>query len=59
MITQEQKDRWVWMMRSYPSDGYDGAAALIAEHHNNVKAYERELAFVDPKWQEQMPDWRR
>lgn len=58
VITDEQKDRWVGLMRSYPSDGWDGAAAVIAEHDAIVKAYERDLAAIDPEWKAQMPDWR-
>lgn len=52
MSTQvaEKAEQWEGMMRSFPSDGWDGAATVIARHDQKVCELERELDHLDPDW---------
>lgn len=38
------------MMRTWPSDGWDGAAEVIAAHARKVVALEEELDREQPDW---------
>lgn len=51
MTIQERIEEWARMMRGFPSDGWDGAAQLIAEHDARVRDMER-------KMDEECPEWR-
>lgn len=52
-------DEWEALMRSYPSDGWDGAAERIARHDERVRALEAELDRYDYGWRERAPDGLR
>lgn len=45
-------EEWKRLMGTYPSDGWDGAAALIARHDAIVCDVERTLDEVLPDWRE-------
>lgn len=54
----EDLDKWKSMMRNWPSDGWDGAADVIAAHDHKVRELERQMDAVDPSWRDRTGDER-
>lgn len=44
--------QWEWLMKSFPSDGWDGAGNAIARHDQQVVELERQLDIKFPDWRE-------
>lgn len=45
---------WQSLMASYPTDGWDGAAAHIANHDHHVRAVEANLDAIAPGWHDRL-----
>jgi hypothetical protein len=59
MITADQSivlGWWKQAMRSFPSDGWDGAAEIIAAHDRKVIALEERMDKEFPEWREHTGD---
>ena len=51
--------QWEFLIGSYPSDGWDGAAQARSSHDKSVRAVERALDASLPNWHELIPDLPR
>lgn len=47
---------WLNLMQTYPSDGWDGAATMIASHDRVVCEFEQELDKEHPGWHNDLKD---
>jgi hypothetical protein len=55
---EERVAEWERAMRAYPSDGWDGAAALIAAHERDVRQIEAGLDRDHPGWRDRTLPFR-